>query len=58
MIRQPLEDRAVTIAPSQMTLPFPSDFMLVAAMNPWAAAPTRSGRFWCLLVFRAAPPCR
>jgi magnesium chelatase family protein len=34
MLRQPLEERAVTIARSQMTLTFPSDFMLVAAMNP------------------------
>jgi magnesium chelatase family protein len=34
MIRQPLEERAVTIARSQMTQTFPSDFMLVAAMNP------------------------
>jgi magnesium chelatase family protein len=34
MLRQPLEERSVTIARSQMTLTFPSDFMLVAAMNP------------------------
>jgi magnesium chelatase family protein len=34
ILRQPLEDGAVTIARSQMTLPFPARFMLVAAMNP------------------------
>ncbi|MFN3327009.1 MAG: YifB family Mg chelatase-like AAA ATPase [Bryobacteraceae bacterium] len=33
-LRQPLEDRNVTLARSSMTLSFPSDFMLVAAMNP------------------------
>jgi magnesium chelatase family protein len=33
-LRQPLEDGAVTIARSSMTLSFPSNFMLVAAMNP------------------------
>ena len=34
MLRQPVEERCVTIARSQMSLTFPSDFMLVAAMNP------------------------
>lgn len=34
LLRQPLEDRSVTIARSQMSLQFPSNFMLVAAMNP------------------------
>lgn len=34
LLRQPLEDRAVTIARAQMTLSFPAGFMLVAAMNP------------------------
>jgi len=31
---QPLEDSSVTIARANMTLSFPSNFMLVAAMNP------------------------
>ena len=34
VMRQPLEDGQVTIARSQMTLTYPSRFMLVAAMNP------------------------
>src|SRR5215510_6599278 len=34
MMRQPLEDGAVTIARSNQSLCFPASFMLVAAMNP------------------------
>src|SRR5678809_1726284 len=34
VLRQPLEDRKVTIARAQMTLTFPASFILVAAMNP------------------------
>ncbi|MBI5083594.1 MAG: YifB family Mg chelatase-like AAA ATPase [Acidobacteria bacterium] len=34
LLRQPLEERAVTIARSQLTLTFPASFTLVAAMNP------------------------
>ena len=34
LLRQPLEEGSVTIARSNMTLCFPSAFMLVAAMNP------------------------
>lgn len=33
-LRQPLEDRSVTLARANMTLEFPAAFMLVAAMNP------------------------
>jgi magnesium chelatase family protein len=33
-LRQPIEEAKVTIARSTMTVCFPSDFMLVAAMNP------------------------
>jgi magnesium chelatase family protein len=33
-MRQPLEDRKVTISRSRFTVEFPASFMLVAAMNP------------------------
>ena len=34
VLRQPLEDKMVTIARAQGTLTFPSNFILIAAMNP------------------------
>ena len=34
VLRQPLEDRRVTIARAAMTLTFPASFILVAASNP------------------------
>ncbi len=34
VLRQPLEEKAVTISRSAGTVTFPSDFVLVAAMNP------------------------
>ena len=34
VLRQPLEDRQVTIARAALTLSYPAAFMLVAAMNP------------------------
>ena len=37
VMRQPLEDREVTISRSKITLKYPSNFMLVAAMNPTPA---------------------
>jgi magnesium chelatase family protein len=36
VLRQPLEDRRVTISRAAMTLTFPASFMLAAAMNPCA----------------------
>ena len=34
VLRQPMEDRMVTIARAKQTIEFPANFMLVAAMNP------------------------
>lgn len=34
VLRQPMEDRKVTIARARQTVEFPANFMLVAAMNP------------------------
>ncbi len=34
VLRQPMEDRFVTIARAKMTVEFPANFMLIAAMNP------------------------
>ncbi len=33
-LRQPLEEKSITVARSNMTLSFPAGFMLIAAMNP------------------------
>jgi len=34
VLRQPLEDRVVTISRARMTVDYPANFMLVASMNP------------------------
>lgn len=41
VMRQPLEDRVVTISRSKMTVEYPAGFMLVASMNP-----SPSGNFY------------
>ncbi|MBK03868.1 MAG: ATP-dependent protease [Deltaproteobacteria bacterium] len=48
VLRQPLEEHAVTIARSAITLRYPADFLLVAAMNP---CPCGAGGMGC----RCAP---
>ena len=48
VLRQPMEDRVVTISRAKMTLEYPASFMLVAAMNPcpcgYYGDPTRECR--------------
>lgn len=41
VLRQPLEDRVVTIARSKITVQYPCSFMFVAAMNPSPAGTTK-----------------
>jgi len=38
VLRQPLEDRVITISRAARSLTFPADFILAAAMNPSPAA--------------------
>jgi magnesium chelatase family protein len=46
VLRQPIEDKSVTISRASGSLSFPASFMLVAAMNPcrcgWHGDPTRA----------------
>ncbi len=46
-LRQPLEDRSVTIARAQFSLSYPARFMLVAAMNPCPCGYSGDARRHC-----------
>ncbi|WP_369751274.1 ATP-binding protein [Asinibacterium sp. OR53] len=35
VMRQPMEERKVSISRTKMILDFPASFMLLASMNPW-----------------------
>ncbi|MEZ4500396.1 MAG: ATP-binding protein [Thermomicrobiales bacterium] len=43
MLRQPLEDRRVSLARASGTVTFPANFMLIASMNPCVTGQRRSG---------------
>jgi magnesium chelatase family protein len=38
VMRQPIEDKMVTISRAQGSLTFPANFQLVARMNPWVCS--------------------
>lgn len=44
VLRQPLEDRVVTIARSKITVQYPCSFMFVAAMNPSPAGTAKEAK--------------
>jgi len=37
VMRQPMEDRVVTISRAKTTMTFPANFVLIGAMNPWGS---------------------
>jgi magnesium chelatase family protein len=39
VLRQPVENKIVTISRAQGSLTFPANFQMVAAMNRWACSP-------------------
>ena len=53
VMRQPLEERLVTISRARFTVDFPASTQLVAAMNPWGCVAKRTKPF---LVLRKPAP--
>ncbi len=46
VLRQPLEDKVVTISRAKLTVQYPSNFMFVAAMNPTPAGSQKEMRMY------------
>ena len=56
MLRQPLEDRTVSVARASGTVSFPANFTLIAATRAWTGLP-RGGHFETDCGWLAALPC-
>lgn len=54
VLRQPLEDRTITITRTQGSIEFPADFILIAAMNPakFSVTPRKSSKISAPLLDR------
>ena len=54
VMRQPLEDRVVTISRSKITVQYPCNFMLVAAMNPSPAGSLKEQEMYSEYIIQKA----